>query len=754
MAHIVRYKYSGNSSAVTSHTAELPPHESGDFLAVMAVCTPSGTTMTTATTGWTKQVEDAPSSGAYRQTCTVFTKVATSSSETDPVISLSASERIMTVCFVLDGVDTTDPIDVYNSVQNDTTLYKDMPTVTTSNDGSLLIYIASGNADYRKVVQLTPVTQIATMQVSFIPTFGWVGAGEAGTTAQHHCVQESYNGGTSSTSATFVVAFNSVDGEHTPTIDPASPPATLISTLQDDFGYGLSSTFDPSTSLITSLDGFTTGYDNLDARNLFVDQQGNFKSASFNGVSGSNVNLQGLTLSSSQDLSDAVVSFFCWIDFHPISLQPFSEGGRYIVFMDSNDNWATWKVEAQDTKVKSVNGQFSAVVHTSSTPTDSSGTIDWTDIDRICLGVKTGGAGYINFNMLYKHNAMALIGGSENHPCTFTIAGQSYGGGRLMTVSPHRGFTAGQYFSTQEIKVGNCSDATYFDATGQSIAFPGAYAPDEKDVQIYIESNRVGLTICGASGNTIKLRSCVVDGGNYHFFKFDASSVNADIYDFNGLLVLNGTITLPNLSNLNISGSTWSGCKEITNNGTNLDGAKFDSCVDTQCITITSESEWDLLEGSTWTNNNIAILITGDQSGTWQDNDLTVSGNTYDIQYTGNTNFSIQSSVTLSKNETGSGVVSIVTPSPTVTVTVTTESGTPIENANVFIRESGGGSTILSDLTNSSGVVTTSYTGSIPQNIEGWVRKATGSPLYKQFTLGGQITSSGYTATALMQGDE
>ena len=90
-----------------------------------------------------------------------------------------------------------------------------------------------------------------------------------------------------------------------------------------------------------------------------------------------------------------------------------------------------------------------------------------------------------------------------------------------------------------------------------------------------------------------------------------------------------------------------------------------------------------------------------------------------------------------------------------LTVTVKDATGSVIEGARVFIFPSGGGATILTGLTNSSGILTGTYTGSTPQAVEGWVRKSTlPGTLYKQFAIAGSIETAGFSVTALMTEDE
>ena len=82
-------------------------------------------------------------------------------------------------------------------------------------------------------------------------------------------------------------------------------------------------------------------------------------------------------------------------------------------------------------------------------------------------------------------------------------------------------------------------------------------------------------------------------------------------------------------------------------------------------------------------------------------------------------------------------------------------SGAAIQGARVYIRPSGGGAAILTGLTDSNGVLTGNYTGSTPQSVEGWVRKATlPGTLYKQFAIAGSIEASGFSVTALMAEDQ
>lgn len=739
-------------SSTTSITASLPDHSSGKVLIVFATISGRNASLTTSTTGWIKIVG---SNYGTSMSTAAFYKVASSSSETAPVIDTdSTASNMMATALVCDGINTSDIVEAYTTY-NGSGEGQNPPSVTTANDDCLILIHAATTSDYRDLALLPPLTQVVAetdATVDIINAVGIYTQVTAGATPSNHLCISGY--GSTSTLYT-VIAINTSSGNEEPTVDPTCTPGELFLPLCRTIDYLCDSEADPTSSIIPDINGESTVYGGL-SRRAFAKSSGcDLDSMSFYSYT-TNVPLVSSVLrTSSMNMSNANISIGCYMDFVPGAMNPVSTGGRYIGFSDGT-NSEVWKVEAIDAIVNSLGGAFSAVIGTDTPPLDSNGTINWAAIDRIIIGVDAKGGG-VNFSFCWKLGTMVVIGGSTNRPANFSYFAKQYHTGRIHSVFDHKGYTDSQYTSTQSLQIGSPSEVVNWKSAGQSLAFPPAYNESTVNIRVNITSGSIGLYIYASSGSNIDLSSTTINGGDFHKVEMHASTHNSDIYNFTNCLILSALVTLRNLSNVDYSGLTLSGCKELVHNSANLNGVILNNCVDAQAVTITSESDWGKLTGATFKNNSVAIKITGNQSHTgagWADALLTVSGNTYDIEYTGTTNFSIQSNVSLNVNNSSSGVLTIVTPSPTVTVTVTDESGTPIENARVFIRASGGGSTILNALTNSSGVATTSYTGSLPQAIEGWVRKATTGTLFKQFTLGGSITSGGYSATAIMQEDQ
>lgn len=107
--------------------------------------------------------------------------------------------------------------------------------------------------------------------------------------------------------------------------------------------------------------------------------------------------------------------------------------------------------------------------------------------------------------------------------------------------------------------------------------------------------------------------------------------------------------------------------------------------------------------------------------------------------------------------ELAPGVTGTPTIQQTVTVTVTAQDtdGNPIQGAKVFLETSPGGADIISfDETNASGQVSTTYAGSTPQAVVGYVAKGTASPVYKRANINDTIGASGLNAVITLVADE
>ncbi len=134
------------------------------------------------------------------------------------------------------------------------------------------------------------------------------------------------------------------------------------------------------------------------------------------------------------------------------------------------------------------------------------------------------------------------------------------------------------------------------------------------------------------------------------------------------------------------------------------------------------------------------VTVTGN---VWND----AASNTLTINATG-------SSLTAGDPGTGNGQTNVQASVP-VSVTATKD-GTPVEGAAVYLKTTGG-TEVLNGLTNASGVLSGTFSGSTPASIDSDVSgvKASSGPIpYQYFPLGGTIESgTGYSASALLVED-
>lgn len=101
------------------------------------------------------------------------------------------------------------------------------------------------------------------------------------------------------------------------------------------------------------------------------------------------------------------------------------------------------------------------------------------------------------------------------------------------------------------------------------------------------------------------------------------------------------------------------------------------------------------------------------------------------------------------------GSTTTVNQTVTVTIKVVDTSGAAIQDAKVFLETTPGGVDIITyGNTNASGEVSTSYGGSTPQAVVGYVRKGSVSPVYKASPITATITSSGLSQTVTLVADE
>ncbi len=672
MARVVRHKVE-YSQANTSFTPVLPPHENGDLI-LCFMGNDINNSFSTVTPGWVKEEESV---GVVTGAC--FSFYATSSSSTNPTFTTASTRDWGVVTVVIKDAPTSAAIDISSSsIANE--FRTTTETVTTTVNNALIIEYVAIEENSRQMFFEPEINQIAQLNgtpVAFEHSaiLGWHVQQLSGLSTGHTFA----NGNSNDSLVKLTIAIKDDGNANYPGyVDPTIPPAELLTPWSGKrvLAYYDDGTKDVDpTSLITTINGNATTYK---AETSFSTIYPNISGCGFNITSSGDWNKPLVFqrgFGNTWDFSgDALLSFTGVSDVVSVD---FNTGARYIG-LGSGDlvNVATaaklFQFESSDSKVTSDNGTAQFVIQPSVTADDTYGSIDLTNINKIFQSTYVTSSAQDNgVGFLYKLGVMVLIGGSTVNPCSFSVAANHARTGELNTVKDQKGSSASQFFCTQNIQAGNGSSTTVWNSSFQSIEYPSAYNAEDVNIAVNVSSALFLFNVKAASGDVITMQSCTFNMGDFHKWEMDATTSNTDIYDFTGLNILNSTVTLRDLSLVNYSGMALSGCKELVHNGADLSkgsGITIANCVDANAVTVDSEASFENLHNCTFNNNDRAIQITGNQTGSWSDPNITVNGNTYDIEYTGATNFSIQSANALTVNNTSSGVLTVVTPTFDLTV--------------------------------------------------------------------------------------
>lgn len=708
MAYIIDHTYV-NDPAATSITAVLPNHTTNDLL-IAYFCKDGATGTFTTPSGYT-QIFNGTSHAA-------FWKVA-GASESAPSSGTGVSDEYVAQMVSVRDVDTTTPIDTSRQDAATNTQHTSTAVTTTNND-TLILYLFTGDNSKEPCIQPGPVA-LRFAESTVDAGIAWTFQKTAGTAPTVTINKQSSDDGDIGT-----IAINSSGTPIIPPIcDPDSPPFDIISYGTDSAGPFGGGAADPSAHFST-INGITYGYDAITSsagvRPFY------YYSA---GLSQHNVSSQisgGIWTCTSVDLSGKRICSHISTQSATYYLRLPDVSDTSIVFglRSGGNDYRFWHVSAKNSK-PNPSAQHVVIIDVDDTDfiIEDVGTFDSTDVDGIFFGVNNTGAGEQRaiFSTVASLNAATLTLGSSTLPAKLeTIQDFTLSAGAL-TFQNQNAQSSKQWLSFQDIQIGNGSDPVYFVDSGVSLEFPEKRDETNNLLSYNVDDDVATITMYGVSGDTIKLTDSTVTSVTPYNFSIHASSTNAATWDFSGLIVVNANVTLRDIFSTGASAITFRNCPSFTLNSADLSGG----CLfDNTLVTITSETDLDKVNNCEFKNRDgageSAILITGNQTGTWTDPNLTVSNNTYDIEYSGTTNFTIESATSLTVNNSSSGVLTIDTPSVTLTVN-SSESSSDIKifNTNTQTIEASATGTTASTTTAATYDWTVQKAGFLPQRGTGVV---------------------------------
>lgn len=543
----------------------------------------------------------------------------------------------------------------------------------------------------------------------------------------------------------------------------SSPPCDVVHLCADQGGTGHLTGLATKdiTSDVATLDGKSTTYASNLGTELQVEK--NFTAFSY-GVTWASADcfLACSTLATAINLESDIISFTT--AGSPDLYSAYDDMAKHFILGDGT-NFRVWKVDAEDSVPSGAEQPLPIVI-------EVDGGFEERDVGAVSSGVlqsldhvafagpgtttyRSNGIGFV-----YRLNTMVILGGSTTFPTSMLVGVDCARTSSLRTVSSQNQQSATQFFCAQKIQVGDGSVATIWDSSQHAMEWPSAYDEANRRVQIQVAAGTLGFVFHASDNCDFNFSSDTFNLGNHHVWELASGTSTSATYNETGATIINGDVTLQDIGRA-FAGMTFDSCKEITLNAADLSGGNtIKNSADIYAVTVTNATEFARLNNCTFSGNDRAIRITGDQSGAWADPSLTVSNNNYDIEYTGSTNFTILSETPLTVLNSGSGVLTVDSAVSVKVVVKDSSDSSVIQNARVYLVADAGGdlvedTVIISALTDANGEAeNAAFNFTNNQPVKGTVRKATNSPLYIPAPISGTITANGLEVTTFLTSDE
>lgn len=297
---------------------------------------------------------------------------------------------------------------------------------------------------------------------------------------------------------------------------------------------------------------------------------------------------------------------------------------------------------------------------------------------------------------------------------------------------------------------------------------------DDSDFQLFVNgggSGDAGMT----AGN---MDMSLLAGTGTNLFKWDNFSVvgvgTVAAWDFSALFetfeLTNGSFTDAGAVSLPVTGGTsrkldgvtFINCGQVDSSTCSITGLTFNGTTDANGAVLANRA----MDGHTFTSDGTghAIYITTPGTYDYDNNSFTGYGATASTDAVVYNNSGGLVTINVNSGDTptyrnGTGATTTIVSSVPISITaIDADTGSPVPNASVYMKliVGDGGDVVVSGVTNSSGVLASSWGGTVPVSLDtsvSAVRNGSASKPYADFTLGGQITSAGYSQTALMSAD-
>lgn len=661
MAYIVSTAQYGLNAASTNLTLALPNHATNDVIVFFASMDTGTATATGTTTGvWT----DIGNTTATNSTGSCRYRRMTSSSEIFQITTIDAWS-IVFVC--VRDVDTSVALDATPDFSNNNTTSPAPVNVTVSaaNTNTLSLYSVGGALvaaqmhsppGFMSIASLdsggTTATTSANMGVCWyfnratgdVPIPTWF-ASVTDTYTRYTVVLRNKSGGripayiddVSSPAESLCMghtqtALNYGGGNVTPTATLANPPATEL----------INSTT-PVGSLATLANSADFG---VNPYSTALGNVASTASATYYGFE--------ITYATARNASTGIIcgAYICNTPkVANFGLGNTNQGGGVFRIASSTTAWAVYQVVAKDS-LPNPEGRYVFGIQAGYT-----GSVFGNQGTAVTTSAITATQSFANFNSftgilflseLYIVKTQVITGGDANAPVDnsgMVSIGKSF---RLPVIQNQGG---SGLISYAPIQIGG-GDPVNFQLDGGVLQFPKRYNAGTRELSWHAADNAVGISYYGVIGDTIKHTNSSITSSTPFYWKIHASATSAATWDFTGLSIYNGTVTLLVAANAGFNRMSFTSCPVLTATSCTIAGSAFTtnpsvagtSGIFTNC-TFTSNTLVTATNG-TLTNCTLTSNPTVTADGT------TISGTTFTSNTTVTTTTATISNSTFSGNTT------------------------------------------------------------------------------------------------------
>ena len=606
MAYIVGGPNSGTASASNTITGTLPEHQTDDLL-LFCVTDTGGTNTITVSAGWST-VSGQSTSGGIRQVW--FYKIATSSSETDPVATTSGSPDLIYSTHVVRDADTSTPIHLSGRTDWTSAASYSGATITTTIDDCLIIYGWCING--------SPRIQTDSNDAVVLANVLHLGGGGCQVTAY----RQQYTAGvttavpayftSSNTGGNWILAIKNKSG--------GSLCPDCRSGVQRIRWYGDWSGAESTTtwaapngsSGIFDDAGLTTLVDGLQVSRTQAPVAteaysggalANWGSGISIGPTESSATYTGAAMWSgachsitSTDFTDKVFCFQSAID--STSATRRGSKGTAVIFSDSGGNWAAYSAVPGYTGYLAANVPYSSfIVIGSATPLTTSGSIDWTDITKIAyLTHRIGSSTTVNKTFIknaYLLSDAVLTGGGESKGTSTALVPTVLNVYGSLILAEKQG--SGQSLIKGKVQIGDGTSKTYYIGAATSTEYPTKflYAPStplsgQMFWQGTTDAGAAGINVLASASDVIDFSASILANSVRQSFSIDPSSSTSATYLFTGASFVNWTVTWK--TGVSCDGATFKQCEEIDFKGASITGTSISETTSTDAAVAFSSS--------------------------------------------------------------------------------------------------------------------------------------------------------------------